>query len=159
MARAGISSPILGWVLRILYRLASAYWFFRRPKTRGAYVAIWVGDTLLCLGNTYRREITVPSGGIRLGESPLAAAVRELWEEVGITLAPDRLSFAGRFTQPHEFKEDTGFFFEIRLPFRPPLRIDGTEVAWADFIRPDAIDSSAMSPLLAAYLAVRRKAL
>jgi 8-oxo-dGTP pyrophosphatase MutT (NUDIX family) len=144
-------------MLRALYGLASAYWFLRRPKTHGAYVAVWVGDTLLCLQNTYRREITVPSGGIRPGEPPLAAAVRELWEEVGISLAPERLSFAGGFTRAHEFKEDTGFFFDIRFPVRPSVRIDEVEVAWADFIRPETIDSAVMSPLLAAYLAVGRR--
>lgn len=32
-----------------------------------------------------------PGGGIDPGESPVAAAVRELWEETGLTLGADRL--------------------------------------------------------------------
>lgn len=50
-------------------------------------VAIVVHDSagrLLFVRSTQSGEWGIPAGGIELGESPLAAARRELWEESGI---------------------------------------------------------------------------
>lgn len=145
----------LSW-LRSAYR--AAYLLGRlqaalvRPRTQGAYAAVWWQGRLLCIRNTYRDEITLPSGGIRRGESPRGAAARELLEETGIPAAPDRLDYAGAFTRPHDGRTDTGHFFELPLPVRPRLRIDPLEVAWADFLSPEAVRSPRLSPLVEAYL-------
>ena len=42
----------------------------------------------------------LPGGKIEAGESPAAAAVRELHEEVGAELAPDSLLLLGEWTAP-----------------------------------------------------------
>jgi 8-oxo-dGTP pyrophosphatase MutT (NUDIX family) len=44
----------------------------------------------------------IPKGHCEEGEAPLAAALRELVEETGIVLAPDRLKDLGRFVYRHD---------------------------------------------------------
>jgi 8-oxo-dGTP pyrophosphatase MutT (NUDIX family) len=54
------------------------------------------GDVLLCHA-TETTHWDVPKGAADPGESPREAALRELVEETGIVLAPERLKDLGRF--------------------------------------------------------------
>ncbi|MGG1944049.1 NUDIX hydrolase [Trinickia sp. NRRL B-1857] len=44
----------------------------------------------------------IPKGQGEEGEAPIEAALRELWEETGIVLAPERLTDLGRFAYRHD---------------------------------------------------------
>lgn len=69
-----------------------------RPVRRrqGARVIVLSGDLILLQGDTDpgilgSRFWQVPGGGVDDGESTRAAAVRELFEETGLTVAPEEL--------------------------------------------------------------------
>lgn len=88
-----------------------------------------------------------PGGKPELGESPLAAAVRECAEELGVTLDPDSLRLLGVFTAPAANEPDTEVLATVfehpPVPVGPP-RAEIAELAW---IAPGATDGR-LAPLL-----------
>lgn len=143
--------------LWLAYRLLLAGWFIFRPRRRGVFVAVWHADRLLAIRNSYRSWLALPAGGVKRGEAPLDAAVRELREEVGIAAGRDDLRFAGKIATTFEFKRDCCAFFEVALAVRPEIRVDGREVLWAGFIGPDeALRDDRLAPPVRAYLEARK---
>lgn len=122
------------FVYRWGYRAARQWWRLRRPRTRGAFVGVWCGTRVLVLQNSYVEYRSFPGGGIDRGETPVAAARRELWEEVGIRVEASRLQHVLKMEQHFEGKRDTVHVFEIDLEVEPPLVIDHREVIDARFV-------------------------
>ncbi|WP_055485108.1 NUDIX hydrolase [Streptomyces sp. WMMB 322] len=60
-----------------------------------ALVVLWHGAKVLMVYERERECWELPGGGIEPGESPRAAAVRELREETGQLLEPGELRFVG----------------------------------------------------------------
>jgi len=123
--------------LRFAYRLQLAWWFVRRPRIEGAYVAVWCQGRVLVIRNSYRRRLSFPAGGLKRGEQPRAAAVRELAEEVGIAADPSELHYHGEIVNPSGYAEDHAHVFELRPASPPAPRVDGREVVWAEFLHPE----------------------
>src|SRR5919199_1540826 len=71
-------------LLRCAYLGARAAWRVLKPKHHGAVVALWRGDRLLMVHQTYRRCWLLPGGGIGRRETPEEAARRELKEELAL---------------------------------------------------------------------------
>jgi len=73
---------------RIAYRLLSIYSLLRRKRGRGRGVKCVLvhGDSVVLVRHTYgpRRLWHVPGGGLHRGESTIAAAHREMREELGV---------------------------------------------------------------------------
>jgi len=71
---------------RLAYRLITAYAIVRRPRGRGVKCVIAHGDSVVLVRHTYgpRRVWQLPGGGLHRGESTLAAARREMREELGL---------------------------------------------------------------------------
>jgi 8-oxo-dGTP pyrophosphatase MutT (NUDIX family) len=143
--------------LVIAYWLASIFWFIFRPRTRGVNIAIWWHAKLLMIRNSYRKGYNLPGGNIKRGETLASAAVRELFEEIGLRIPRKRLRYAGRFTSRHEYKRDMVDFYEIDISEPPSLQIDNREVTWARFIDPDAIALEEIFPPVRQYLEARKK--
>ncbi|MFC0687455.1 NUDIX domain-containing protein [Novosphingobium clariflavum] len=82
---------------RALYRLAHrgrvTVWRFRRSRLEGVQVLALDGqDRVLLLRHSYGSgKWMAPGGGLRRGEDPLAAGLREFAEETGLELAQARL--------------------------------------------------------------------
>jgi 8-oxo-dGTP diphosphatase len=110
------------------------YCFLIQPQVRGVYVAVWYDGQLLLVENSYRRQLYFPSGGVRSGERPLEAARRELKEEVGIDLPPERFSLAFEMHLHHNNMRDRVSTYEVVLQEPPALAIDRREVVTAEFI-------------------------
>jgi 8-oxo-dGTP diphosphatase len=150
-------APALDAGFRLAYRLAfqalRAWWFLRRPAHRGAIVAVWHAGRVLVVRPSYRRTLDLPGGGLGRGEAAVAAACRELGEEVGIAVAPAALRLTLEMTAWWDFRRDHVSVFELRLDRAPALRIDRREITGAEFMAPAAVLAGQISPFVRAYLA------
>ena len=141
--------------LWIAYRLLSAGWYVFRPHRRGVFIAVWHEGELLVIRNSYRQWYALPAGGLRRGETPAHAALRELQEEVGITACAEAMRFAAEIPTTFEFKRDRCSFFEVEFDNRPDVHIDGREVVWAGFLTPSAALKTRLAPPVRTYLEQR----
>ena len=138
--------------------LKAAYWmhlavcFVLRPTTHGVYVAIWHGDRILLIKNSYRRCYTFPGGGRKRGEDSAATASRDLHEEISLRFDNDALTFVETHHSRCEFSNDNIDLFEIRLSEEPALRVDNREVVWADFMSVDEALTMPLFPTVLDYL-------
>jgi 8-oxo-dGTP diphosphatase len=136
--------------LRLGFRLARAWWYFRRPRHEGALVAIYVGRALLLVKSSYRAEWNFPGGSVHPGETPDAAAQREMEEEIGLSSYP--LVPAGSACGIWDRRRDRVHFFELHLDCVPELRLDNREIVAAHLASPEELDSMALTEAVAAYL-------
>jgi 8-oxo-dGTP diphosphatase len=121
---------------RAAYLLMRVHWAILRPRTRGVLVSVWHGGEVLIVRNGYQRYLSMPGGYQKRGEDPVAAAVRELREEVGLRVAPEELR--PLFTMRHRWlgKDEEVVMLEHRPAARPTPAIDRREVVEARFRTP-----------------------
>jgi len=123
-------SSLLDFAWRTAFRLgfplARIWWRLLRPRHQGALVAVYVGRALRLVRSSYRVEWSFPGGSVRRGETPEAAARRELAEEIGLAASP--LLAAGGACGIWDGRRDRGHFFELRLDQLPKLQLDNREI-------------------------------
>jgi 8-oxo-dGTP diphosphatase len=136
--------------LRVGFRLARAWWHLRRPNHEGALVAIYVGQALLLVKSSYRTEWNFPGGSVHPGETPDAAAQREMEEEIGLSSYP--LLPAGSACGIWDGRRDRVYFFELHLDCMPELRLDNREIIATHLASPEELQSIALTGAVAAYL-------
>ncbi|NJC04824.1 8-oxo-dGTP pyrophosphatase MutT (NUDIX family) [Sphingomonas kaistensis] len=113
-----------------------------RIRTRGVKVMLFNSrGELLLIRNGYGDTglFVLPGGGVGRREEPLAAARRELAEEVGIAGAD--LRHLGDYKTVAEGKRDRVSLFHGSSD--QPLRIDGREVSEAGFFPPGDLPQAA----------------
>jgi 8-oxo-dGTP diphosphatase len=124
-------------VYRQLHRLRRLYWYVFRPRTYGVKCVVEHDGRWLMIRNTYgRAHWTFPGGGIDAGETPEHAAIREVEEEVGITLAT--VEPIGDYFSDREYKRDTVFCFRATFD-GPDVVIDPAEIAESAWVDPSAL--------------------
>ena len=152
---ASIPARLHRAALWIAYRGMLAVWFVLRPKRRGVFVAVWHGGRVLAIHNSYRSHLALPAGGMKRGEAPREAAVRELREEVGLSLPPESLRYACEIESEHEYTREHCWFFEVDLAQPPTVVPDQREVIWAGFVDADEALRGRLLPPVRAYLECR----
>jgi 8-oxo-dGTP diphosphatase len=120
-------------VYRLAYRLAypvARRWWRLSGHHYGVVIAVWLGDTVLAVHHSYKPGLRLPGGGVGWREDHHQAAVRELREEVGVTLDPAQLRLVA--------SNPRGSFhlYEARIEAMPELVIDRREITEARFVRP-----------------------
>lgn len=125
-------------VMQIAYRLRRALVRRLRLRTRGVKVMLFndAGEILL-IRNSYgpTQTFVLPGGGVRRGETPEAAAAREVKEEVGLEV--HKLARVSEHFSAAEGKRDTITLFTGRVAGAP--KIDNLEVDEARFFRLGAL--------------------
>lgn len=138
---------------RLLFRTARLYWRIRRPDHVGAVVAVWFGERVLVLRQSYRSNPSWPGGGVHSGEEPAEAARRELREEVQIAVLPEDLSLAGEIEVEWDYRREHVFVFEMHLRRAPTIKLDNREVVDAEFLSPTLLLAREdLPPYIRAYL-------
>src|SRR4051794_4390142 len=123
------------WLYRLVYRYGSrairAWRWITKPHTSGAHVMLWHGDRLILLRTSYRRDWTAPGGGIKPGERPIDAVLREAVEELGLNLRAQDLHLVEVSEHYWENRHDKVYLFECRLAKVPAIQIDNREIVEA----------------------------
>ncbi len=151
----GLWLSIIRAAYRFGYLLLRAWWFVRRPQTRGAAVALWHEGRVLLVRTSYRNCYSLPGGFARRGEPGEQAARRELWEEVGIELPAQTLRHAWHGTVRFESRQDTVDIWEAPLEVVPPLHLSGREIVWAGWMTSSEALAQRLLPHLRSYLTQR----
>lgn len=89
-------------------------WHNKLPAKRASSVLILRdGDHVFMLKDDYKPHWTFPGGVVDPGESPLAAAIRETHEEVGVRVPDEAVRFMSVTYVPeqHGFLDRLHFFF------------------------------------------------
>lgn len=143
-------------LIDLAHRLRRRTMALLRWRTRGVKVmAFDPDDRLLLVRHRYGRTDLwmLPGGGIDRGETPAAAAMRELAEETGCVLAG--IGPMGRYEARAEGRRDTVFLFRGTTSDRPVA--DAVELAEARFFALDALPAG-VSPATARRIAEYRGA-
>lgn len=140
---------------RIAYQLMRVYWRLSHAKTHGALVAMWHDDQLLLARNSYVNYYCLPGGYLKPGETAVDAALRELSEELGLKIYANELTLGHEETHNWAGKVDHVVIFDLKVPLRPPIRVDNREVVSAAFFSPDAALKLDLFPPLRRHLEKR----
>jgi ADP-ribose pyrophosphatase YjhB (NUDIX family) len=143
-------------LLTAAYSLQTFLWRVVQPRTRGVKVMLFNAQgELLLVRNSYGNTSAwvFPGGGVRPWEEPRKAAVREIREELHITIAD--LTAVSTHVTLAEGKRDTVHLFSAQSSDAP--RISRLELEEARFFRLDALPTD-ISPATMRRIAEHRGA-
>ncbi len=142
------------WLGRLAYSLARPIirWVVRGSR-RSRVLIVCDNDYLLLKQWLGDGSWSLPGGGLHKGEDSLRGALREVTEELGLSLQPEELISRG-----HYDCRDGGFNFSydlyvIRLPFRPELQLQRLEILSAVWYDRSYVPTGRLTPEVAVALA------
>ncbi len=136
----------------IAYRIMRVFWAVRGRRPRGAFVAIWHAGRVLVIRTSYQNYLTFPGGISRRAEPPLETALREVREEVGVTLDPGGLRHVQDDGILARLDRVGVTLYEAHLDRMPTVKIDQREIVFADFMEPGPLQAERLWPSFRYYL-------
>jgi 8-oxo-dGTP diphosphatase len=93
--------------------------FEHTPATIGSKGLVFVGDSILVYRrdgqvSTHPNELDLPGGAPEAGETPFDTFAREVYEEFGLTIHPDDVSYARKYPST-QTKGSFAFFPVVHL--------------------------------------------
>lgn len=105
---------LIARALPFLHSVRKVWWRIARPETIGARAVVFdEAGALVLVRHGYEAGLYLPGGGVKRGEPPQAAVLRELAEEVGVTAWSSIEPFAA-YRSEREGKRDTIHLFVVR---------------------------------------------
>jgi ADP-ribose pyrophosphatase YjhB (NUDIX family) len=131
-------------------QLRRGIWFVWRPSVRGVLaVPLTPEGRVVLVRLTYARGWHLPGGGIKRGEEPAAAVLRELREEIGL-VAHGEVLWVGEFEHRPDHRRGTSTLFLVQgVRYAPRRSLEIEEIAAFD---PAALPSG-VTPLTGAKIA------
>lgn len=127
------------------------------PGADAVCVGLVAGDEMLVVRTHRHPDRWQPAGGrCRRGESPLAAAMREVREELGVTVARDDLVEV--WSAPLDVADGTLTFFLTDLPRRTRLDVDTAEIAECAWVHLTDLAALPAFPAAAGFFALWARA-
>lgn len=136
----------------VAHRIRRCCWFLTGTRPRGAFVAVWCQGRILVIKTSYQPFFTFPGGGARHHEDPRQAAIREVREEVGISLGAGDLSPVTTSPLQSRLDRNRVSLFTTQLVTAPSLRIDYREITAADFLDASDLRLAKLWPPFRAYV-------
>ncbi len=94
-------------------QLRRAWWFLARPSTRGVQAAAFTAaGKVVLVRHSYAPGWRLPGGGVKRRETPEAAALRELKEEIGLSGWLD-IRRVLEFDHNPDFRRGSGTLFRL----------------------------------------------
>ena len=141
-------------LLDLAYRLQRWLRQLLRQRTRGVKVMLFnPAGELLLVRNSYGNTDAwvLPGGGIRPWEEPIAAARREVREELGVEA--DKLNFVAAYRSSDEGKSDSIDLFTAQCA--APVKSGNFEIAETRYFPANALPDN-ISPATARRIAEQR---
>jgi 8-oxo-dGTP pyrophosphatase MutT (NUDIX family) len=115
------------------------YWFVRRPKVEGVKCVLRSNGQVLLVRHTYgRRDWDLPGGAVKRREPPVAAARREMHEELGVDI--EDWTALGPVLEVAYHRRDRMHCFQAELE-DPRLTVDHGELAAVGWFTPAELPS------------------
>jgi 8-oxo-dGTP pyrophosphatase MutT (NUDIX family) len=96
--------------------------------------------------------LCLPGGGVRRGEEPREAALREIREELGLTIDGSNLEVCLEYEGLSDFRRARLVVFELFLKREPTLVPDNREIMEAKFWNVHSLFAMDIDPVMGRYL-------
>lgn len=142
---ARLPAPLHRVALRGAHRLRKTWWRVRRPRLEGCRIlALDEAGRVLLVRHSYGKSNWMPpGGGLKRGEDPIPASIREFAEELGCDLMAPRVVDVALDTLHGAGNRVHVVVGLCRGTPRPDLR----EITHAAFFAPDALPEDLMPAL------------
>lgn len=99
----------------------------KRVASVGLLLETTAGE-LLIVKAYYKHHWTIPGGVVDEGETPLGAAVRETWEEIGVRVDPKTVEFVAIVNRTGPVFDTFQFVFKAHLPDHINIQLGRDEI-------------------------------
>lgn len=140
---------------KIIYVLCWPVLYLSLNNTRRARVIIVHGDDILFVRpRLSARMWDLPGGGIKRGEADVDAALREVQEELGISLNKSQCRFSGEYQLVQNHISITAVVFVVRVESKPSLILQRSELSGAKWVSLKSMAKLRISPELTEVVSV-----
>jgi 8-oxo-dGTP pyrophosphatase MutT (NUDIX family) len=126
---AGLPRRVIHAAVNAAQSIRRVTWFISRPRTRGAHaVAFTIEGRLVLVRLSYAKGWRLPGGGLKSGEEPEQAVLRELEEEIGMS-SHGAVRTVSEFHHRPDFKRDSSTLFIVEdVCYEPSWSLEVKEV-------------------------------